>query len=189
VSDCYINILTLILLTWSIGWAPNNASKWQMGLNFAFKGLNSANNLGFSSDELVVSVLLASGSVVLGTYLPTLRDSSGLIFKDWYVQGDWIFRTLKMSTLLRLETSGTNNPAPRRHVQNNGDHVQETLSEDTPPPVAITAVLAVVTRLRLYELTAKVAAQTSSVQSTYKDLTTRSKLHSSFLCIYFFWRG
>jgi len=31
--------LTLILLTWSIGWARNNASKWQTGFNFAFKGL------------------------------------------------------------------------------------------------------------------------------------------------------
>jgi hypothetical protein len=32
--------LTLILLTWRIWWAPNNASKWQMGFNSAFKGLN-----------------------------------------------------------------------------------------------------------------------------------------------------
>jgi hypothetical protein len=31
--------LTLILLTWSIGWARNNASKWQIGFNWAFKGL------------------------------------------------------------------------------------------------------------------------------------------------------
>ena len=31
--------LTLILLTWRIRWAPNNASKWQMGFNSAFKGL------------------------------------------------------------------------------------------------------------------------------------------------------
>jgi hypothetical protein len=30
---------TLILLTWNIGWAPNNASKWQMKFNSAFKGL------------------------------------------------------------------------------------------------------------------------------------------------------
>jgi len=30
--------LTLILLTWRIWWA-NNASKWQMGFNSAFKGL------------------------------------------------------------------------------------------------------------------------------------------------------
>ena len=32
-------LLTLILLTWSIGWVPNNASRWQMGFNSAFKGL------------------------------------------------------------------------------------------------------------------------------------------------------
>jgi len=31
--------LTLILLTWRIWWASNNASKWQMGFNSAFKGL------------------------------------------------------------------------------------------------------------------------------------------------------
>jgi len=31
--------LTPTLLTWRIGWAPNNASKWQMGFNSAFKGL------------------------------------------------------------------------------------------------------------------------------------------------------
>jgi len=31
--------LTLILLMWRIWWAPNNASKWQMGFNLAFKGL------------------------------------------------------------------------------------------------------------------------------------------------------
>jgi hypothetical protein len=34
-----LSTLTLILLTWSIGWAPNNVSKWQMGFNLAFKGL------------------------------------------------------------------------------------------------------------------------------------------------------
>ena len=32
--------LTLILLTWRICWALNNASKCQMGFNSAFKGLN-----------------------------------------------------------------------------------------------------------------------------------------------------
>jgi len=30
--------LALILLTWRIWWAPNNASRWQMGFNTAFKG-------------------------------------------------------------------------------------------------------------------------------------------------------
>jgi len=32
-------LLTLILLTWRIWWAPNNASRWQMGFNSVFKGL------------------------------------------------------------------------------------------------------------------------------------------------------
>ena len=31
--------LTLILLMWRIWWTLNNASKWQMGFNSAFKGL------------------------------------------------------------------------------------------------------------------------------------------------------
>jgi len=31
--------LTLILLTWRIWWAANNASRWQMGFNWAFSGL------------------------------------------------------------------------------------------------------------------------------------------------------
>ena len=32
-------LLTLILLMWRIWWAPNNASRWQMGFNSAFKVL------------------------------------------------------------------------------------------------------------------------------------------------------
>jgi hypothetical protein len=32
------------LLTWRIWWAPNNASRWQMGFDSAFKGLISATN-------------------------------------------------------------------------------------------------------------------------------------------------
>jgi len=31
--------LTLTLLTWRMWWALNNASRWQMGFNSAFKGL------------------------------------------------------------------------------------------------------------------------------------------------------
>jgi hypothetical protein len=37
-SQCFF-FLTLILLMWNIGWAPNNARRWQMGFNSAFKGL------------------------------------------------------------------------------------------------------------------------------------------------------
>jgi hypothetical protein len=35
----YYELLTLILLTWRIWWARNNASRWQMGFNSTFKGL------------------------------------------------------------------------------------------------------------------------------------------------------
>jgi len=35
--------LTLILLTWRIWWAPNNASKWQIGFNWVFEGLKELN--------------------------------------------------------------------------------------------------------------------------------------------------
>jgi len=37
--------LTLNPLTWKIWWAPNNASKWQMWFNSAFKGLSLHNVL------------------------------------------------------------------------------------------------------------------------------------------------
>jgi len=41
VNCCKVLVfLTLILLRWRIWWAPNNASRWQMGFNLAFKGLN-----------------------------------------------------------------------------------------------------------------------------------------------------
>ena len=38
------NSLTPILLTWRIWWALNIASKWQLGFNSAFKGLNDELN-------------------------------------------------------------------------------------------------------------------------------------------------
>ena len=40
----HINPLTLTLLTWRIWWSSNNASKWQIGFNSAFKGLNAELN-------------------------------------------------------------------------------------------------------------------------------------------------
>jgi len=48
-------ILTLILLTWRIWWAPNNASRWQMGFNSAFKGLMAFTVI--SEDILFVSCI------------------------------------------------------------------------------------------------------------------------------------
>jgi hypothetical protein len=42
ISICEAELtLILILLTWRKWWTPNNASKWQMGFNSAFKGLST----------------------------------------------------------------------------------------------------------------------------------------------------
>jgi len=47
VTRCVIAVLTLILLTWKIERVPNNASKWQMGFNLAFKGLKKTTEITF----------------------------------------------------------------------------------------------------------------------------------------------
>jgi len=50
------NKLTLILITWRIWWAPNNASKWQKGFNSAFKGLKGrVTSLNFNESYEFIS--------------------------------------------------------------------------------------------------------------------------------------
>jgi len=48
--------LTLYLQTWRILWAPNNASKGQMGFNLAFKGLKSC-SLKFKYSQSIFNLL------------------------------------------------------------------------------------------------------------------------------------
>jgi len=55
--DILMLALTLILLMWRIGWAPNNARKWQVGFKSAFKGLSSG---------IQATVVLPQLLVVLG---------------------------------------------------------------------------------------------------------------------------
>jgi hypothetical protein len=55
--------LTLILLKWSIGWAPNNASKWQMGFNSAFKGLKEKQTKLPNPRVLVLSLVYDSDGI------------------------------------------------------------------------------------------------------------------------------
>jgi len=78
-----VALLTLTLLTWRIWWAPNNVSKWQMGINSAFKWLRNR-FLARSTQILVPTtciyfVLLRSGrgnvlqvAVTLRTVIETL---------------------------------------------------------------------------------------------------------------------
>ena len=44
--------LTLIVLTWRIWWAPNNASRWQMKFNSAFKELTYIDFVNYSNGNL-----------------------------------------------------------------------------------------------------------------------------------------
>ena len=63
--------LNLILLTLRIWWAPNNASKWQMGFNSAFKGLISWLCIFLHSP--VTSCLLGP-NILLNTYITIKHD-------------------------------------------------------------------------------------------------------------------
>jgi hypothetical protein len=51
-----VPILTFMLLTWRIGWAPNNASRWQIKFNSAFKVLKtySRQNVYWSSCKVPI---------------------------------------------------------------------------------------------------------------------------------------
>jgi len=62
--------LTLILLMWNMGWTPNNANKWQMGFNLAFKvssNMNSA-RLWFSGMCHVSSFCLSGNNKIHAAY-------------------------------------------------------------------------------------------------------------------------
>ena len=68
-------VLTLILFTWRIGWSPNNASKWHMGINSALKGLTgtTAGPSGRSSAEIVGSNPIGDRAVCLLCVLCVVR--------------------------------------------------------------------------------------------------------------------
>jgi hypothetical protein len=77
--------LTLYPLMWRIWWAPNNASKWQMGFNSAFKGLKRTkwNNLRESLLPFVFTVCRIEKHWVQGVW--TWITSQTLSQKLWIV--------------------------------------------------------------------------------------------------------
>ena len=54
----WVFVSTPILLTWRIWWDPNNAGKWQMGFNSAFKGVIIPLSCLFLSCSLLITFLL-----------------------------------------------------------------------------------------------------------------------------------
>ena len=91
-------LLALILLTWSIGWAPNNASKWQMGFNSAFKELTSFSTWG--TENSLTEIKLESMEVIKGCNMFEPKIS-----KHSFVGGRIIVQQKKNS---RTERSWTN---------------------------------------------------------------------------------
>ena len=72
--------LTLILLTWRIWWAPNNASKWQMGFNWVFKGLNWYNSTTYNLKLLLMLKLVIGVNENFVMFQPAL-----LLFCSWFL--------------------------------------------------------------------------------------------------------
>jgi hypothetical protein len=69
----HISLLTLVLLTWSIGWAPNKARKWQIGFNSVFKGLIA---LSYKSSSRITGNVHGLHSRWIAVYLPVIYGKS-----------------------------------------------------------------------------------------------------------------
>jgi hypothetical protein len=78
--------LTLNPLTWRIWWAPNNASRWQMGFNSVFKGLTRiVCNVTYHMLEMMLAVtfsVLRHASYLANRLLNTVPSS--FLQNCWY---------------------------------------------------------------------------------------------------------
>jgi hypothetical protein len=97
-------LLTLTLLTRRIWWAPNNASRWQMGFNSEFKGLNLLQNY-----TLNLSTHTSCGFVILLPFHLWLWTNSYEIFPVFFglmvpYRKGCIAYVLKIVEALKMET-------------------------------------------------------------------------------------
>jgi len=75
--------LTLIPLTWRIWWAPNKASRWQVGFNLAFKGLTTwvilktkaARSATGQKISTILHVVISQKSIIFSDYIICLAFS------------------------------------------------------------------------------------------------------------------
>jgi len=103
-DGCFVvSSLTLYLLTWRIWWAPNNASKGQMGFNSAFKGLMypkkqrtrlviytakfTCNTTRFSTLLMILLTILAEFyAVILGYMVMSMGQKWSVHPLEWRVK-------------------------------------------------------------------------------------------------------
>jgi hypothetical protein len=74
--------LTLILLTWNIRLAPNNAGKWQMGFNSAFKGLKQAITVAM---HLYIYIAELSYNIMKGSEYCVPLETSAVLTDEYNV--------------------------------------------------------------------------------------------------------
>ena len=101
ISSLRVNDLTLILLTRRKWWAPNNASKQQMGFNSAFKGLIS------SSSFLHLLPSLPITSIPPFIFPSITRYSRQFLRKMWPIQFAFCLRISFRLFLCSLTLSNT----------------------------------------------------------------------------------
>jgi len=65
-GDCLVHRLTLILLMWRTGCAPNNTSRWQTEFNSAFKGLRKNQDSFSLFTDILISRFRARMGLKLG---------------------------------------------------------------------------------------------------------------------------
>ena len=76
-----LHVLTFILLMWRIWWAPNNASKWQVGFNLTFKGLmKKSPALAYSVCAWVLCVITNSSYFIKQHWLIGLYNRGVVCF-------------------------------------------------------------------------------------------------------------
>jgi hypothetical protein len=138
-----VTLLTLILLTWKIRWALNNASKWQMEFNSAFKGLNSLSLLvmwctnRFNIQEFYI---LPHWICVFCIYLRTNSDLCHLHHKliGFYNRGEkcllwgtvWVFKQSSLQFVFKgliYNSSWEWAQSCSKHVEDSNKHFIEEI--------------------------------------------------------------
>jgi len=88
-------LLTLVLLTWRIWWAPSNARKWQMGFDSVFEELKCRKLLaqwhGATSHKIGLLALLYTQQTKFYVFYDLFSVHSCIIFFKWSQLGAHYF--------------------------------------------------------------------------------------------------
>jgi len=116
--------LNLILLTWRIWWAPNNAGKGQMGFNSAFKGLTSSTTISVFSRGTPLHmewwVHSARSNIELNS--PNIYRSEKYLEWQLYIDVKRVFYTKQTCCVSRMAFSTTGKATRTVMLSANGNN-------------------------------------------------------------------